>query len=637
MVVGAMRSTVRATVVALGVAAVATLALVPTTPAGAAGVTTHAWMAATAVDQVTNPQLKALLKANLPYVRTGAHFPDSGYALTNKYGEEAHWQRFVDAMVAQIKSRTDCPDLTAPSGPCAPLIAFTLGVAAHGMGDEVWDWLFEPNSAQRNEYYTPADLGSYATTSGAELQMDLVAVGAYHQPTTKTLPFPDHADIIAAFGRAGFTDVDEGQLDLGQVAMDVLHNAEGGWAPTHLAAVEKAMPWMAHNMITAPGGVDFAATAIAGYWGSMWGELLGDQPPTSVSITYPAADQRRIPATGWEVAHNPGASPGNGPADTRIAAVLTSSRPYVTPSNPTVSNLLPAGSMTLTERDSGDPVPIADGYPKSAPYGSDSGEHLIAIQPAGDLAPCTWYHVAVTSSLVDARDQAVVPYAWDFRTGTDGDGDRCADDPYNADEKFARAVTDDLLARPATETELREVDTTFALGRTRSAYTADQLGSIEERTKLVADGFQAYLGRSVDPGGRTYWASKLASITLPEFHARLLASDEVYRKAGGTNAGYVAALYPLVQGRPVDASGAAYWTKKLDAGLSRHALAKRLLTSHEAAGKTVTGAYQSLLHRAADASGLAHWTRVVEAGADPRTLWKSLILSPEYDRHAQAA
>ncbi|MGN6693398.1 MAG: hypothetical protein ACTHN0_04415 [Aquihabitans sp.] len=74
---------------AAGLALVVSLgafALAPSSPAGAAGVTTHAWMAAQAIDKVTSPSLKALLAANKDYVRAGAHFPDSGYALSNQYG-----------------------------------------------------------------------------------------------------------------------------------------------------------------------------------------------------------------------------------------------------------------------------------------------------------------------------------------------------------------------------------------------------------------------------------------------------------------------------------------------------------------------------------------------------------------------
>jgi hypothetical protein len=227
--------------------------------------------------------------------------------------------------------------------------------------------------------------------------------------------------------------------------------------------------------------------------------------------------------------------------------------------------------------------------------------------------------------------------SWDFRTGTDGAGNRCADDPYTANEKFVRKVTSDLLDRPATEQELQAATYQFERGRSRRTHTSLLLASNEERQLLVTQSFQRYLGRAPDPSGLAYWAGKLKTITVPDLGARLLGSDEVYRKAGSTNGGYVAALYPLVHGRDVDPSGHAYWTGKLDRGLDRGKLAKMLLTSHESARRTVAQSYQDLLGRAPDAKGWEHWTAVLERAGDPRSLWLSLISSGEYDRKAQAA
>lgn len=624
---------------AAGLALVVTLgafALAPPAPAGAAGVTTHAWMAAQAIDKVTSPQLKALLKANKDYVRAGAHFPDSGYALSNQYGEEAHWQRFHDAYAAQILTHTECTNLAATNGPCSKMIAFLMGMIGHGMGDEVWDWLFEPYVADLGEYYTPSSLGGQANEGGAELQLDLVAIADFGQPTSKIVRFPGHPDLLKAFKAVGMTNIDDSQLSLGEAAMDVVHDVEAQWAPTHIVDLHKAMPWTSHNMVTAPGGVEFAATAIAGEWNVMWGRLLGDQPATSVSITYPANGQNRVPATGWDRDMQPGSARGRGGARNRVTAVLTYARPYVGSAGSSTSEL-PAGSMTLVERDSGDAVPIRSGWPRSVPYGADSGEHMVGIQPAGDLKPCTWYTAGVTADLVDARNLPVTPMTWDFRTGTDANGGRCADDPYNADENFVRKVTADLLDRPATEPELQAANDRFERGTTRRAFTADALASDEERQALVTAAFQKYLGRTPDPSGLGYWATKLKTITVPDLAARLLASDEVYRKAGSTSSGYVTALYPLVHGRDVDPSGLAHWTKKLDGGFDRGKLAKMLLTSHESARRTVAESYQDLLGRAPDPAGWDYWTKKFEKAGDPRTLWLSLITSAEYDRKAQAA
>jgi hypothetical protein len=402
---------------------VGTLCL-PMDRAGAAGITTHGWMAVTAIDQVQDPALHALLDAHREQVRAGASFPDVGYVAPNTYGEEAHWQRFVDNYLNRIAARPDCGDLTEPDGPCADEIAHLFGVAAHGMGDEVWDWLFEPNGPDLDEYWTDPGVPT-ANDGGAETQMDLVAIGRYGVPRPVTPPLPDPAMLIGAFDDSGLPGITTAQFAL-VPSLPVLWDVEKSWSDAHLADVEAAMPWMSANLVTAPGGVDFAATAIAGYWSSLWGRLNGDQPATRVSITYPAPGQQGIPATGWDRANfDPGSGHGRGGARNRITAVLTSARPYVPGSGgAAVSQTLPEGGMTITDLTTGEPVSLKDGYPRSVPYGNSAGEHVIDVQPAGDLAECTTYRVdvGVDTPVVDSRQQTVTPYSWTFRT-------ECADDP----------------------------------------------------------------------------------------------------------------------------------------------------------------------------------------------------------------
>ncbi len=387
--------------------------------AGAAGVTTHRWMAETALDLLPDGDMKALLTANLASFQTGTAFPDNGYLGSNTYGETAHWQRYHDALIDAIRARPDCGDLTDAHGPCAELIAFALGVAAHGVGDEVWDWLFEPYGPDLDEYWTGVPT---ANDGGAETQMDLVAIGLYGVARPLSAPVPDEDLVAQALGTAGQPGVSTDEFALLD-SVGLLWDIEKGWSDAHLDEVLAAMPWMSDNLQTAPGGVDFAAVAIAGYWESLWGRLLGDQPATRVSITYPAPGQTGVPATGWDRASfQPGSSPGRGGAATRIAAVLTSARPYTGASGGLpVTNDLPADSMTITDLSTGEPVPLKSGYPRSVPYSAHGGEHTIGTQPAENLDECTWYRVdvSVTAPVLDARGLAVTPHSWQFRTECD--------------------------------------------------------------------------------------------------------------------------------------------------------------------------------------------------------------------------
>lgn len=407
----------------------AAAALAPSMPAGAAGMITHTWMAEEAVDLVETPELRALLLAHLDQVRSGAKFPDGGYFPGLIHGEEAHWQRFFDARVERLLARTDCGDLSDPEGPCAAEIAHLMGNVAHGTGDEVWDWLFEPNSPDRDEYYLHPDLSAFQDEGGQELVMDLVAIARYGVQRHAVPPLPSIPDLIAAFEAAGLPGITSSQLETGQALFSVIYDVESAWAVQHAGPVMENMPWMSAHLVTAPGGVRYAARSIAGQWDALWTRILGHPHTTRVSNTYPADAERGIPAFGWVRSYQPGSHRGRGGARTRIAASLTDSLPYREPGGPGVPNALPPGAMVLSERDTGVVLPTLASFPRAVPYSADAGEHTIAIQPAIDLEACTWYQVDVTAALLDARNESVEPYAWTFRTGADADGTACPDDP----------------------------------------------------------------------------------------------------------------------------------------------------------------------------------------------------------------
>lgn len=407
--------------IAVAVAVVCGVLAAAPSPSSAAGVSTHGWMAVSAIPEVGDPDLRALLEAHEHQVRAGGMFPDAGYVPGNTFGEEAHWQRFVEAYVDQILARDDCGDLTDPAGPCADMVAHLMGVAAHGMGDEVWDWLFEPYGPDLDEYFTHPGNAAF-NEGGAESQMDVVAIGVHGVPRPTIPDLPSIPTLIAAFDQAGLTGVEPREFALAGLG-EAVWDAERQWVDTYLADIQAAMPWMSANMVTAPGGVDFAATAIAGYWESLWGRLLGDRPPTRVSITYPAPGQTDLPATGWERdSFQPGSSRGRGGARQRITAVLTSTPTYRVPGGDPVQNELADGTMTITDRLTGQEVPVKAGFPRLVPYGADAGEHLIDVQPASDLGPCRWFDVAVgvRTPLLDRDGTTVTPHRWSFRTECTG-------------------------------------------------------------------------------------------------------------------------------------------------------------------------------------------------------------------------
>jgi hypothetical protein len=396
--------------------------------ANAAGIVTHAWMGLEAIGRVQPTALRQLLEAHRSQVRAGAEFPDGGYWTRSlgtpggDYGEEAHWQRFHDAYVAQIRSDPACAPLTNPAGPCAAMIAHLMGAAAHGMGDEVWDWLFEPNGPGFDESYLPPEL-AFLGTGGLEAQLDIVAIARHARPIGATPAIPNATKIDAAFASVGRSDIDPAAFTQGDALLDAERGVEASWAPRHIQALERAMPWTSAHVIEAAGGIDFAADAIARYYETLWGDLLGNRPPTRVAAMAPFDGQLNVPASGWTGGYSPGSNPGNHGGLTRIAAALSSALPYRAQAGQgSLPNELPADALRLRDLESGQLVAPAGGYPRIVPYNPEAGEHVIAFQPAGDLAPCRWYQVETTTTLVDARQQPVTPATWRFQTSGCGRG-----------------------------------------------------------------------------------------------------------------------------------------------------------------------------------------------------------------------
>jgi hypothetical protein len=391
--------------------------------ADAAGIVTHAWMGLDAIANVQQADLRAILDAHRDQVRAGAEFPDGGYWTRSlglpggDYGEEAHGQRFVDAYAAQIRDDPACQPLSAPDGPCAATIAHLMGVAAHGMGDEVWDWLFEPNGPGFAERYLPPAFAGLAGPGGLELQLDIVAIARHGRPTGPTPELPDVTKIKAAFDAVGRSDIDPATFPQGEAGMDVERSVEALFAPDHVAPRERAMPWTSAHLTSSAGGVDWAARAIAGYFDALWGDVIGRPRPTTVSVTAPRHGAVNVPATGWVGSYSPGSNDGNRGGLTRIAAALTRALPFNAQAGQgSVPSELPTGSLRVRDLRTWQLVPPAAGYPRIVPYNPEAGEHVVAFQPAGDLAPCRWYQAETTRALVDSRGRSVLPASWRFRT-----------------------------------------------------------------------------------------------------------------------------------------------------------------------------------------------------------------------------
>jgi len=409
-------------------AAAAVFAVAGVLPAGAAGDTTHALMADRSRGFVKTPALAALLAANRDPFLSGALYPDSGYVARDAqvpggdYGEVSHWENFINAYVAHIRSKPECAAVTNPTGPCAPMIAHLLGAAAHGMGDEIWDWLFEPLATDHGEFpdhpvASGDPLGGIPPGSlinSIEYAMDMIAIKDHFLWAEIPHYVPPAEDLVAVYSSIGRDDISTQGIVVGNALESAIIAAERFGAAVDGERVRAQMPWSSAHFYSESGGVIFSARAIAGYTEGLWRKLTaapGVHPAPAVVAFHPEHNETGVPWKWHPALTSPGQDSGGG--ENRILVSLSNS---VDPATVTPTSFILIGPDFSV-------IPPLAGFPKAGPWGPD-GTHTILYYPAIDLQPCTQYTAVATSALKDHAGASLTRAAsWSFVTrAADGVG-----------------------------------------------------------------------------------------------------------------------------------------------------------------------------------------------------------------------
>lgn len=194
---------------------------------------------------------------------------------------------------------------------------------------------------------------------------------------------------------------------------------------------------------------------------------------------------------------------------------------------------------------------------------------------------------------------------------------------------FVKAVVTDFLGRPATDAEVTRWRDHLLAGGSREAVTQAFAWSDEWIGVLVDGLYRSTLGRGADAGGRAFWIGQLrAGQTPAQVASHFYASDEYFRRAGGTAAAWVADLYSEILDRPADAGGLAFWVSR-SATVARPAIAFDFYQSLESRRDRVDALFRTLLGRAPDPSGWSFWAGVLANGRD-LDLATFLAASDEY-------
>ena len=176
-----------------------------------------------------------------------------------------------------------------------------------------------------------------------------------------------------------------------------------------------------------------------------------------------------------------------------------------------------------------------------------------------------------------------------------------------AERCFVEAAHATFLDRRATGPELTEWTEAFADGTPHHVLVRQLARSDEWLAVTVTGIYELALGREPEPDGLAYWVGELrAGALVNRIGAQIFGSSELYGIAGGTDEGFVEALYDRILDRAPDANGLAYWVGQVDAR-GRGGVASEFYASYESRAMRVNGLYQQLLDRDPSPADLTYW------------------------------
>jgi hypothetical protein len=244
--------------------------------------------------------------------------------------------------------------------------------------------------------------------------------------------------------------------------------------------------------------------------------------------------------------------------------------------------------------------------------------------------------------------------------------DRCTPAPIGTPtQNFVEQVYRDVLHRAADPTGLAGWSQGIDSGQvTRQQFVLDIRGSAEGLGTEVNDLYLRFLHRAADPTALAGWPPFLSNHSDIDLTAQLVGSQEYYlTRGGGTDAGFITAVYEDVLCRTPSAAEIAAWEAELSttgtnqtAAQRRVSVALQILTSPEGRADQVSGYYISYLRRQADPLGLASGTQLLLNSGDTgnggntpsgsgtpdsvrnnpdAALVAALLSSPEYFQDAQ--
>jgi autotransporter-associated beta strand protein len=260
---------------------------------------------------------------------------------------------------------------------------------------------------------------------------------------------------------------------------------------------------------------------------------------------------------------------------------------------------IPVGSATL---DSG-------GHAVLTTSSLTSGQHSLTAVYGGDAT----FHASTSSPLI----QTVLPKTVSC----------------NPDQAFVTALYQNVLHRVSDPGGFSFWVRLVDQGVSRIDIASGFQTSAEHRGLEVDQFYQTFLHRSADDAGRTFFINFLvAGHSEAEVVDLIASSPEYFTLNGGTNAGFVQALYRDILNRSASATEVAFWLTPLQgSAANRLAVALALLTSQEALTDAVDDNYREVLGRRPAVLERQIWLNALSRnGGTPTQLTAAFLASDEF-------
>ncbi|QXC62750.1 DUF4394 domain-containing protein [Aquihabitans sp. G128] len=212
-------------------------------------------------------------------------------------------------------------------------------------------------------------------------------------------------------------------------------------------------------------------------------------------------------------------------------------------------------------------------------------------------------------------------------------------EPITAREGYVRQVyTDALLDADPAQADVDAAVATLAAGTTGSNWVGRLLLSDVGRLAFVEGEYERILDRPLEAGaGGGYVNLMKDGKTRQGIRSLLVGSPEYFRTHGGSTVeGFVRSTYVDLLGRDGNSSDIAFWSAKINGGLTRDRVAGLFQEGQEGRKVRATTIFRSYLKRGLDAGGQSRYSNRLKAGATEENVIAEVASSPEYRNRAAA-